>query len=381
MKYVDFGKHGFRVSRFGLGCMRFPKIKAEDGTEIIDEKAAIEIIRTAIDGGVNYIDTAYVYAGSEVVVGKALKDGYREKVKLVTKLPLWSCNSEEDLQKYMDEEMERLQVDHIDIYHLHNLFEANWEKVIKFHAIDFMKKQKAAGKISYIAFSCHGQLDHWKKVVDYFDWDVCMMQYNYFDKYNQAGIEGLKYAKAKGLPVIIMESLRGGMLAQVPPESIAKELECVPGNSYAEKSFQWLISQAEPTVMLSGCHSVEHVRENLRIFDTYDVGCLTDAQNAAFDRAREEWNKKTLVPCTGCGYCMPCPMGVDIPEVFEIYNNTARVLTENQGQVWLYDQMLLKSGKDASKCIKCGKCVSHCPQKISIPEKLAEAHEVLKPKA
>ena len=208
-----------------------------------------------------------MYAGSEVVVGKALKDGYREKVKLVTKLPIWSCECEADLQKYMDEEMERLQVDHIDIYHLHNLFEANWEKVLKFNAIDFMKKQKADGKISYIAFSCHGQLDHWKKVVDYFDWDVCMMQYNYFDKYNQAGIEGLRYASAKGLPVIIMESLRGGMLGQTPPESIANILDKVPGETFAEKAFMWLINQPECTVMLSGCSSLENVLENLETFD------------------------------------------------------------------------------------------------------------------
>ena len=245
--------------------------------------------------------------------------------------------------------MERLQVDHIDIYHLHNLFEANWEKVLKFNAIDFMKKQKADGKISYIAFSCHGQLDHWKKVVDYFDWDVCMMQYNYFDKYNQAGIEGLRYASAKGLPVIIMESLRGGMLGQTPPESIANILDKVPGETFAEKAFMWLINQPECTVMLSGCSSLENVLENLETFDKYEAGCLSDEQNVIFDEAREEWNRKTLVPCTGCAYCMPCPMNVDIPEVFEIYNNTARVFTENQGQTWLYTQMLIHSQKDASQ--------------------------------
>ncbi|MBQ6933078.1 MAG: aldo/keto reductase [Clostridia bacterium] len=380
MKYVKFGKHDFEVSRFGLGCMRFPKIKLEDGTEVINEKEAIDIIRTAIDGGVNYIDTAYVYPGSEVVVGKALQDGYREKVKLVTKLPIWSCTSEEDLQKFMDEELERLQTDYLDIYLLHNLFEANWAKVKQFNAIEFMKKQKEAGKAKLIGFSCHGQLSHWKEVVDANDWDVCMMQYNYFDKYYQAGEEGLKYASAKGLPVIIMESLRGGMLGQTPPENVAEKLAKVPGETYGEKSFAWLINQPECTVMLSGCSSVEHVKENLKTFDKYEPNHLTEEQLKAYDEAREEWNKKTLVACTGCAYCMPCPMGVDIPGIFKYYNDTVRVLDKSQSQTFLYAQLFSHSKKDPTQCIECGKCMSHCPQNIQIPVKLKEAHEACAPK-
>lgn len=372
MKYVDFGKHGIKVSRFGLGCMRFPKIKLADGTEVIDEKEAIEIVRTAIDGGVNYIDTAYVYPGSEVVVGKALQDGYREKVLLVTKLPVGALEKEEDMQTHFDEELKRLQTDHIDVYHLHNMGEKNWENAKRLNALEFMKKLKAEGKIKYIAFSLHGSNEHWKTVVDSFDWDVCMMQYNYFDKHYQAGIDGLHYAYAKGLPVIIMESLRGGMLGKKPPKAVEQALACVPGNSPAEKAFQWLINQPETVTMLSGCNSVAHVKENLAIFEKYDRGCLTDAQVAAFDQAREAWS--SMILCTACEYCLPCPVGVEIPTIFDLRNNLTD--GDNSEQHAAYAK-LVAAGKGADKCVQCGACIDKCPQKIAIFEKLVDCNEQL----
>ncbi len=377
MNYVKFGKHPFEVSRFGLGCMRFPQTKNDKGEDIIDEPKAIEMVRYAIDHGVNYIDTAYAYAGSEVVVGKALQDGYREKVILVTKLPTWLIKDKSDMPKLLEEQLKRLQTDYIDIYLLHNLYAENWDIVKKFDAIEGMKEFKAAGKIKYIAFSMHERLDHWKEIIDTFDWDMAMMQYNYFDKYNQAGVEGLKYASDKGLPVVIMESLRGGMLAMDPPPEVANALALVSGSSYAEKAFRWLYDQPECTVMLSGCSSLEQLKENIEIFSKAEVNVLTEDEKKQFDIAREEWNKKTLVPCTACGYCMPCPKNVDIPEIFEIYNNTARVIEKSQGQSWLYNQVLQSSKTDASQCVECGKCEGHCPQRIEIIKKLKEAHTAL----
>lgn len=378
MKYMNFGKTGLSVSRFGLGCMRFPQVKDADGKEQINEPEAIKMVRYAIDHGVTYIDTAYAYEGSEVVVGKALLDGYREKVTLVTKLPVWLVKEKADFRKFLEEQLSRLQTDHIDIYLLHNLFYENWAIVNKFDALEEMKAFKAEGKIGFIGCSVHERLEHWKTVADAFDWDMMMMQYNYFDKFNQAGVEGLRYAHDKGMPITIMESLRGGMLAMTPPQEIADALAPVSGTSYADKAFKWLYNQKECNVMLSGCSSMEQLVENIEIFDRAEVGSLTESDLLCYDNAREQWEKKTLVPCTGCGYCMPCPMGVDIPEIFEIYNNTARVISADHAQTWLYEQVLMSAGNDASKCVECGQCEGHCPQRIKIIDRLKEADKALR---
>ncbi len=374
MQYVDFKHDGKKVSRFGLGCMRLPKIQDAQGKEIIDEPKAIEMIRKAIDGGVNYIDTAYFYEGSEVVVGKALKDGYREKVILATKLPMSIVEKKEDLQKYYEEELERLDVEHIDVYFLHNLFEANWEKVVKFDAIDFMVDLKKQGKISYIAVSMHGTNAHFEKVIDYFNWDLAMIQYNYYDKYNQAGQKGLLYASAKGIPVVSMESLHGGMLSNDVPEKV----EAAFGDwnkdlSNAEKAFMWLYNQPEVTVVLTGASTLEQVEESLAIFDKAECNILSEEEVALYDKAREVWESFVNIECTGCNYCMPCPAKIDIPLVFHVWNEIAKT----PAQKWLYNVMLTQSGKDATNCINCGKCVKVCPQKLDIPNKLKEAHEAL----
>lgn len=379
MKYADFKHDGKRVSRFGLGCMRFPTIKTADGKEIIDEEEAVRIVRHAIDSGVNYIDTAYVYQGSEAAVGKALRDGYRERVTLATKLPVGMAKSEADLERFYQEELERLQTDHIDVYFLHNLAVRTWEKAVRFRAFDFMQQLKADGKISYIAASVHGTLEHWKKVIDGFEWDLCMMQHNYYDRFNQMGEEGLQYAAAKGIPVVIMESLHGGMLAHDIPAAVREAFGgWRPGLSDAERSFLWLIDRPEPTVMLSGVSTMEQLEENLRIFDTYDVGCLTEEERALYDRAREAWKTVVKVPCTGCRYCMPCPQGVDIPEIFEVYNNLARISDPARTQNWLYQQMIVDADRGADRCVRCGACERQCPQDIKIIEELQNAHTALK---
>ncbi len=374
MQYVDFKHDGKKVSRFGLGCMRLPKTKDAQGNEIIDEAESIALIRKAIDNGVNYIDTAYFYPGSEAIVGKALKDGYREKVILATKLPMSIVESESDLQKYYEEELHNLQLDHIDVYFLHNLFEANWEKVVKYNALDFMVNLKKQGKISYIAVSMHGTYSHFEKVINYFDWDLAMIQYNYYDKFHQAGQKGLLLAASKGIPVVTMESLHGGMLAIDVPQKVEDAFgDWNKSLSNAEKAFMWLYNQPEVTVVLSGSSTMEQLEDSLRIFDKAQCNILSDDEVKLYDDAREAWETFINIGCTGCNYCMPCPVAVDIPLVFQIWNEIAK----SPAQKWLYNVMLLQSNKDASKCISCGKCAKVCPQKLDIPNKLKEAHAAL----
>ncbi len=371
MKYVDFKHDGKKVSRFGLGCMRLPSIKDAEGNSSIDEPKAIELIRKAIDSGVNYIDTAYFYPGSEVVVGKALKDGYREKVILATKLPMSIVEKDEDLQKYYEEELERLQVDYIDVYFLHNLFESNWDKVLKYNATSFMENLKKQGKIGYIAASAHGNSDHIAKVVDAYDWDLVMVQYNYYDKFNQAGQEGVRRASAKGIPVVAMEPLHGGMLVNDVPEIVEdafKGLDKAKTNS--ERSFMWLYNQPEITVVLSGSSTMEQLEDTLKIFENAQSNCLSAEDEAVYDKARQAWESLINIECTGCNYCMPCPANVDIPGVFYRWNDFKRA----PDQKWLYNLIQKDNGTDASKCIDCGKCEKVCPQKLPIPQKLKEAH-------
>ncbi len=374
MQYVDFKLDGKKVSRFGLGCMRLPKTTNEKGEEIIDEVEAIALIRKAIDNGVNYIDTAYLYPGSEVVVGKALKDGYREKVILATKLPMNLVNSEEDLQKLYEEEVTRLQVEHIDVYFLHNLYMSNWERVVKHNALDFVSKLKKEGKISYIAVSMHERYEHFEMVLDYFKWDLAMIQYNYYDKYYQAGYKGLHYASAKGIPVVSMESLHGGMLSTDVPKKVEDAFgDWKKDVSNAEKSFMWLYNQPEVTVILSGVSTMEQLDENLRIFEKAECNILSDEEEALYDKAREAWESFVNIECTACGYCMPCPKNVDIPTIFKVWNDYAKT----PGQKWLYNLMMTQAGKDFTNCINCGKCSKMCPQKFDIPARLKEAHDIL----
>ncbi len=371
MQYVDFKHDGKKVSRFGLGCMRLPSVKDGEGNSTIDEPKAIELIREAIDNGVNYIDTAYFYPGSEVVVGKALKDGYREKVMLATKLPMSKVTCEEDLQKYYQEELDNLQVDHIDVYFLHNLFPVNWDKVKKYNAIEFMENLRNKGEISYIAASIHGDNPHIEEVITAYDWELVMIQYNYFDKFKQAGIKGLKVASAKGIPVVAMEPLHGGMLVNDVPQVVEdafKNFDKASTNS--ERAFMWLYNQPEITVVLSGSSSMDQLHDTLRIFDKSKVDVLSEEDELIYDNARAAWESLVNIECTGCNYCMPCPAKVNIPLVFQRWNDF-KVAPE---QKWLYNVMLVGKGTDASKCIDCGKCEKLCPQKLSIPEKLKEAH-------
>lgn len=378
MQYVDFGKTGYKASRFGMGCMRFPKRKTDDGREVIDEQEAIKMIRYAIDNGVNYFDTAYAYPGSEAILGKALKDGYREKVKIATKLPVWEVNSYADYRRLLDEELERLQVEYIDIYILHNLTQPHWDSVKKYGGIRFIDEALKEGKIKYKGFSFHGNMDLFKEIIDASDWDMCQIQLNILDVNHQVGIEGLKYAASKGLPVVVMEPLRGGTLVQSVPDKVKKVWDKYPvKRSSAEWCFRWLYNMPEVTVILSGVSSMEQLKEDIEIFNKAQSNVMTEEELELVEEVRDIYNSIVNVGCTSCKYCIPCPEGVEIPEIFKMYNDLARLKQTNHSRA-IYNGMLVEAGKGADKCIECGSCETKCPQGIPIVEKLKDAHSALK---
>lgn len=378
MQYVEFGSLKKQVSRFGMGCMRFPQMKAEDGSEQIDEAESIRMIRHAIDSGVNYFDTAYAYAGSEEVLGKALLDGYREKVTIVTKVPLWAVKSHEDYQRVFDEQLKRLQVEDIDIYIFHCLDREGWEIVKSTDGIAFMEGLKFKGKIKQIGFSFHAEYELFTEIIDAYNWDMCMIQLNVIDQNHQAGVKGLKYAAEKGIPVAIMEPLKGGLLANY----ITDEVKTLLGN-YPEKrtlvdwAFRWLYDQPEAAVIVSGASSMEQLEDSLRIFEGARPGVMSARDKELMNQVKDIYNSKVRVGCTGCGYCMPCPAGVNIPEIFKVYNDEAIHPWPLFGKTF-YSLVASHSGRDASNCVECRKCESHCPQKISIPEVLMKAHALMK---
>lgn len=381
MQYRKFGDLGFEVSVFGVGCMRLPVMEKPDGSKdysAIDEEEAIKMIRYAIDHGVNYFDTAYTYHGgnSEVVLGKALKDGYREKVKIATKLPLWQAESYEDFEKILDEQLKRLQVDTIDFYLLHALSKERWEKAKNLKVLDFLDKAVEAGKIRYPGFSFHDELDVFKEIIDSYDWKMCQIQLNILDMHYQAGVEGLKYAGSKGIPVVIMEPLRGGKLASNIPDDIQDMWNSAKiKRSPVEWAFRWLYNFPEVTVILSGVSTMEQLKENIEIFDKAVPNSMTDEELELVVKIKELYESKTKVNCTRCNYCMPCPSGVSIPEIFSLYNDAS--MFETVEEYANRYKNLIKEEKDASKCIECGNCEAECPQNINIIEKLKEANEAL----
>ena len=364
-------KKGNEISILGFGCMRFTK----KGNSIDLDKAEKELM-AAIEGGVNYLDTAYIYPGSEAAVGEILnRNQCRDKVYLATKLPHYMIKSMEGVEKTFKEELKRLQTDYIDFYLMHMLGDVSvWEKLKNMGMVEWIEGKLASGQIRNIGFSYHGSSDMFKKLVDAYDWDFCQIQYNYMDETSQAGVEGLKYANAKGLPVIIMEPLRGGRLVDLLPES-AKELfhKDPEGRTPAELAFKWLYSQPEVTCVLSGMNSLEMVEQNLKTASESHPGCMTDSDKALIEFVKKEIHKSVKVGCTGCGYCMPCPKGVDIPGTFRCYNAMYSE-GKNSGRMdYLQCTALRKDTSSASQCIGCGKCESHCPQHIEIRKELKNA--------
>lgn len=381
MEYRKFGDLGFEVSIFGLGCMRLPLEVQPDGTTDpakIDEQEAIKMIRYAIDNGVNYLDTAYPYHGgnSERLLAKALKDGYREKVKVATKLPVWLAESYEDFEKLLDEQLAKLEVEYIDFYLLHALSKDRWDKIKELGVLDFLDQAVAAGKIKYPGFSFHDELPVFKEIIDSYDWKMCQIQLNILDQDYQAGVEGMRYAASKGIPVVIMEPLRGGRLAHNVPEDV-KALwdQAETKRSPVEWAFRWLYNFPEITVILSGVSTMEQLKDNLEIFSKSAPNSMDEKELELVRKVKELYDSKIKVGCTGCNYCVPCPSGVEIPRIFSIYNDYSIF-----GGAKEFKEMykgLMNEGKDASSCVECGQCESECPQHISIIDKLKEAHEVL----
>ena len=378
MKYRKFGKLDWKVSALGFGAMRLPVVNKD--YNIIDEPEAIRMIRYAIDHGVNYLDSAYVYHGgnSEVVVGKALKDGYREKVRIATKLPIWMVNSPADFDRFLNEQLKRLQTDKIDFYLLHGLGKTEWPKMRNLGVFKWAEGAIADGRIGHLGFSFHDTYDVFQEIIDsYHNWTFCQIQYNYMDEELQAGTRGLEYAHKKGLAVVVMEPIRGGRLARTP-EKVAKLWADAPvQRTPQEWALRWVWNHPEVTLALSGMSKMEQVVENVTVAEYSKPNNLTADDLALIGQVRDVYYSLNPISCTGCRYCAPCPNGVDIPRVFDFYNE-AIIYNSAPEQRKLYsDPKSFREESRADKCIKCDQCVEKCPQKLPIPELLEKAHAFL----
>ena len=364
-------KKGNSLSVLGYGCMRFTRQRG--GIDL--DKAEAEVM-AAIEGGVNYLDTAYIYPGSEAAVGEILhRNQCRGRVYLATKLPHYMIRSIEGVERTFCEQLRRLKTDHIDYYLMHMLTDtATWEKLKKRGIEDWIHKKLKSGQIRNIGFSYHGNTEMFKQLVDAYDWDFCQIQYNYMDETSQAGVEGLRYAHAKGLPVIVMEPLRGGRLVDLLPES-AKELfrKDTQGRTAAELAFKWLYDQPEVTCVLSGMDSLKTVEQNLKTAAEALPGCMTDLDRKLLEQVKKEIEKYVKIGCTGCGYCMPCPSGVDIPGTFRCYNAMYTEGKKSGRRDYMQCTAMRQNPSSASQCIQCGKCETHCPQHLEIRKGLKTA--------
>lgn len=376
MQYRELGRTGCRVSVLGLGCMRLPVVN--DDPKHIDEEEAQALVRAAIDRGVNYIDTAYTYHGSESepFVGRVLANGLRDRVFVATKLPSWLVQEESDFDRLLAHQLERLQTDHIDFYLMHALKRDWWSRMKEVGVRKALDRALADGRIRHAGFSYHDGPEHFAGVVDDYDWSFCQIQYNYMDEEFQAGTAGLRYAASRGLGVIVMEPLRGGGLAAKMPPGVARLMEDHPvRRSPAEWALRWVWNHPKVGVALSGVNCLEHLDENCRVAEEALPQSLTPADLGLVARVRDQFRKAYKIPCTACGYCMPCGSGVNIPHVFSIYNNYALY----GDKLWaraMYNSVTPEAER-APSCVGCGECEAACPQRISIIEGLKECDEVL----
>jgi predicted aldo/keto reductase-like oxidoreductase len=376
MKYRK-DKYGNDLSILGYGCMRFSK----KGRDIDIDKAEKEIL-TAYKAGVNYFDTAYIYPGSEAALGEIVeRNNLRDKINIATKLPQYLVRNKASLDRYFEEELSRLRTDHVDYYLMHHLTDiAMWEKLKAVGVREWIAEKKKSKAIRNIGFSYHGNTENFLKILQDYDWDFCQVQYNYLDELTQAGRKGVEAAAALGIPVVIMEPLRGGKLVNMLPEKALKAMkENERGWSPAEWGLHWLYNQSEVTVVLSGMNSVEMVEENCKVASEAEAGQLTKDDLALLEEVKKSIKEKEKVGCTGCRYCMPCPQGVDIPGIFRCYN-AMYIESKSEGRSQFIQTVgLTKEPAFASQCIECGKCELHCPQGIPIREKLKEADKALRP--
>ena len=370
-----FDKYNNKISLLGFGCMRFQNTFGK-----IDMTKAEEQIMAAYHSGINYYDTAYVYPGSEATIGEIFeKNGIRDQIYIATKLPHYLIKSLDGLEKLFQEQLRRLRTDHIDYYLMHMLSDvATWNRLKELGIEQWLADKKASGAIRQVGFSYHGNSDMFCQLVDTYDWEFCQIQYNYMDEHTQAGRKGLNYAHEKGLPVIIMEPLRGGRLVNNLPEE-AKKLFAEYKDSYtpAQWAFRWLYNQPEVTCVLSGMNTLEMIDDNVKTASTTEIGSLGPEEDEMLQRVVNAINSRMKVGCTGCGYCMPCPKGVDIPGTFSSYNRLYY-----DGKFWSVVEYikctaLRKTSTAASNCVGCGKCEAHCPQHIAIREELKNASKEL----
>ncbi|MBK5261902.1 MAG: aldo/keto reductase [Peptostreptococcaceae bacterium] len=373
MNYRSNNKNGDKLSILGYGCMRFPK----KGNSVDEERTERQII-SAIEQGVNYFDTAYIYHGgkSEIILGQILAKGYRDRVKIATKMPPFMVRKSADMDKIFNTQLKRLQTDHIDYYLMHMLPDVQtWERLKTLGIIEWIDEKKKSGQIINLGFSYHGGTSEFMKIIDAYDWDFCQIQYNYLDENNQAGRGGLNYAASKGIPIVVMEPLRGGKIVDgLPKEVDMIWKEAKPSRSAADWALRWVWNQPEVMLALSGMNNENQIAENIRVASEAQANDFTSEELALFATAKEILSKKTKVNCTACGYCMPCPSGVDIPTCFSCYNQ--KYMNKNKSAAFF--NYITQTGATtsnptyASRCTKCRKCEQHCPQNILISEKMAE---------
>ena len=359
-----------------MGCMRFPKKKNSVGKSITDELESIKMIQYAVENGVNYFDTAYVYKDSEAILGKALNGGFREKVFIATKSPISIVKKPEDFDIYLDKELKRLKTGYIDFYLLHGLGKDSWKKAKKLKLLDKLDIAKKEGKITYRAFSFHDDLKLFKEIIDSYSWDMCQIQLNFIGEYFQAGVDGLKYAASKGIGVVIMEPLFGGFLGEnVPQDIVEKWNSSGIKRTPAEWAFRWIANFQEATVILSGVSTMEQLKEDIEIFNKAFPNSRTEGEAQTFKEIKKLYERKLKVRCTGCSYCMPCPSGVNIPGVFWNYNSAFMGGLEIPKEG--YKSWFCNNKMDASRCNECGQCEEACPQHITVIDKLKAAHKYL----
>ena len=370
-------KDGTEVSILGYGCMRF----TSSGGRINLEKTEQEIM-LAIKNGINYFDTAYIYGGSEEALGTILERNHcRDQVYIATKLPYYLLKNASSIEKLFQEQLRRLKTDHIDFYLMHMLFDVEvWNSLKRLGIDQWITEKKRSGEVRNIGFSFHGDTETFKALIDAYDWDFCQIQYNYMDEHTQAGKEGLQYAHQKEIPVIIMEPLRGGRLTAHLPDAAKKTFADYPvKRTPAQWALHWLWEQPEVTCVLSGMNSVEMVTENCRTADETGIGIFTEQDHRLIEQVRSKINQTLKVGCTGCGYCMPCPHGVDIPTAFRCYNQSAMHKKFSAMLEYIQITSLKKDASSMNNCTKCGACEKHCPQHIEIRKELQNAKKALQP--
>jgi predicted aldo/keto reductase-like oxidoreductase len=377
MRYRDLGQLEWRPSALGFGCMRLPVLGNDSGQ--IDEPEAIAMVRRAIDAGVNYLDTAYGYhrGNSERLVAKALADGYRDRARVATKMPMWLLEQEADLDRIFDEQRSKLDSDHVDFYLLHGLGPERWQNARQLGVLAWAERRMAAGHIGHLGFSFHADLASFRDIIRGYDnWTLCQIQYNYMDIHYQAGADGMREAAARGIGVVVMEPLRGGGLAAAPPPQVKAIWDAAPTyRSPADWALQWLWDQPEVSLVLSGMSTMQQVVENLESAKRSGVGTLADDERALVLRAAEAFRSLAPVGCTLCEYCLPCPHGVEIPSLLEAYNSVHMYPSQLARARGFYGRQ--EDRNKASACVACGECVGKCPQGLAIPGLLAQVHELL----